>query len=494
MKSISEIFVNDNILLKDIDNFFKKYIGCSLLHRCNIIKIVDEVFKDNQMNLFDNPIFRIIGNPEHSDILTKVVSARDLLIDKLRLCFYPSSAYRMFANGDFYGNYKKDTFYRFDLLPKANWERLQFETAGNVIADIESETDDHHVNALVFDDSLYQRRRGKGTELCAKVYDHIDHKLRLGYRMMTGGWTNGEVFIPFSQSLLTTQDKNLMVGPDNPSDLRTVQGKRRALAKTKGPDVVLNMVDRAQKVGIPFDYVLFDTWFSNPSLLISLKNKKVDVIAMIKKDGKKYICDDPATGEECELNVKEIYKKNKKRRGRSKYLLSVNVTIKDAEGNNMPAKIVYTRNRNNRKKWICFICTDLDQDEEKILNIYMMRHIETYFKIVKNHLKLRTECHSPNYDAITAHMIIVSIRYMILALARFNNTDNRTIDDLFYRVQREVINEMIERNVLLLLDIMIESTKEYCKLNDNQVDDLVCIFIDKLPDEWKYRFDLSEAS
>ena len=59
----------------------------------------------------------------------------------------------------------------------------------------------------------------------------------------------------------------------------------------------------------------------------------VDVIAMIKKNSTKYIWTDPATGETQKLNVKEIYSRNKKRRGRSRYLLSVDVIIPDSTGN-----------------------------------------------------------------------------------------------------------------------------------------------------------------
>ena len=211
-----------------------------------------------------------------------------MLIDKLVLCFFMSSAFRMFKTGTFYGNYQKDTFYRFDLLPHANWERLQLETARNVIRDIEQQTDDTHARVLIFDDSLYQRFRGKGTQLCAKVFDHNDRKTRLGYRMMTGGWSNGDVYIPFAQSLLSTRDKELMTGPDDKYDRRTLSGKRRELAKTKGTEVVYHMVKCAQKAGIPFDVVLFDTWFSNPVQLVALQEINADVIAMIKKNSTKY--------------------------------------------------------------------------------------------------------------------------------------------------------------------------------------------------------------
>ena len=39
----------------------------------------------------------------------------------------------------------------------------------------------------------------------------------------------------------------------------------------------------AQKSGISFDVVLFDTWFSNPAQLVALKEINANVIAMIKK-------------------------------------------------------------------------------------------------------------------------------------------------------------------------------------------------------------------
>lgn len=54
------------------------------------------------------------------------------------------------------------------------------------------------------------------------------------------------------------------------------------------------------------------------------------------------------------MSLISIYNKNKKRRGRSRYLLSVMVdVVKD--GNIIPAKVVYVRNRNKRKEYLCII-------------------------------------------------------------------------------------------------------------------------------------------
>ena len=430
-----------------------------------------------------------------SPVIKKVVKAKDLLIDKILLCFATGSAYRMFQADAFYGDYSKDTFYRFDRLPTANWERLEIETARNVIQEIEAVTDPNHTNVLIFDDSLSKRSGGKGTELCGKVYDHNDHKLRLGFRMMTGGWSNSELFVPFSQSLLTTRDENLMVGPDEHVDGRTLRGKRRKLAKEKGTDVVQKMVEKAKTVGIPFDYVLFDTWFSNPVQLINLKSIDADVIAMIKKNNTKYLWKNPATDQVEKLNVKEIYSRNKKRRGRSKYLLSVNVMIRDSEENEIPAKLVYARNRNNRKDWVCFVCTDMKLDEESILRTYSYRwQIEVYFKMSKSYLKLCGECRSTSYDALTAHMVVVALRYMILAVERFHNSENISVEELFYGVQREIINQMMNVAIVTLLDILLDSVRNFFHATDEQITDLICVFIDRLPAEWKCRFKRPEVA
>lgn len=79
-----------------------------------------------------------------------------------------------------------------------------------------------------------------------------------------------------------------------------------------------------------------------------------DVIAIAKKTPKiHYLYDgkmQPLT---------EIYKKNKKRRGRSRYLLSVEVTIKK-DDYSIPARIVYVRNRNKRKDYLAIITTDMN--------------------------------------------------------------------------------------------------------------------------------------
>jgi len=77
---------------------------------------------------------------------------------------------------------------------------------------------------------------------------------------------------------------------------------------------------------IPASYVLFDTWFCSPSSLIAIKEMGYDVIAMAKKTSKMHYLYNGIM-----QPLTEIYKQNRKRRGRSRYLLSVEVSIEKTE-------------------------------------------------------------------------------------------------------------------------------------------------------------------
>lgn len=69
------------------------------------------------------------------------------------------------------------------------------------------------------------------------------------------------------------------------------------------------------------------------------------------------------------MSLISIYNKNKKRPGRSRYLLSVMVDVVKG-GKSIPAKVVYVRNRNKRKEYLCIISTDIELDENEIIRIY----------------------------------------------------------------------------------------------------------------------------
>ena len=286
-------------------------------------------------------------------------------------------------------------------------------------------------------------------------------------------------------SFRLSKDKKNRINEAAVVDKRTAGYTRRNLAQTKATTVVLELIKAAKKAMIPASHVLFDTWFCSPSSLISIKEMGYDVIAMAKKTPKiHYLYDgkmQPLT---------EIYKKNKKRRGRSKYLLSVEVSlIKD--GHSIPARIVYVRNRNKRKDYLALITTDMSISEEEIIRIYGKRwDIEVFFKVCKSYLKLGKGCNSLSYDAMTAHVAIVFTRYMMLAVENRQKSDIRTLGELFYYISDEMSDITWIQAFHLLMQVFLDTITDKLSLTSEQLDRLMEAFMAALPKELKIRLQL----
>ena len=294
--------------------------------------------------------------------------------------------------------------------------------------------------------------------------------------MLTLSWSDGNTLIPVNSYLLASAKDTNIIGPVKTFDNRTVAGKRRKLAQTKAPEAMMTLLDTALSAGMKAEYVLFDSWFSNPAQVTDIHSKGMNVIAMIKKSSRvKY----SYCGEQ--LNIKEIYSRNKKRRGRSKYLLSVDVMV--GKENPISAKIVCVRNKANRKDWLAFICTDTTLSEEEIIRIYGKRwQIEVFFKTCKSMLNLIGECHSLSYDALTAHVAIVFTRYMLLAMEQRQNEDQRTLGELFFFLVDEMADITFNRSLGILMDALMASLQEILKLSDEQLTAFTTDFEARLPE------------
>ena len=333
-------------------------------------------------------------------------------IFKYKLCnvFSDRSMYMQQKTGSFKESFSKNTFYRFMNSVRTNWLRFTTLLSKAVIDTLEPLTNEDRVNAFVVDDSLFERTSCKKTELGSRVFDHVSMRYTKGYRLISVVLTDGNTFVPINSALLASSKKEYILGVEKKYDGCSLAGHRRKLAQMKGTDAMLELIKTDQATGHQADYVLFDSWFPNPAQLLAVKNLGLDAIAMIKKSSRiRY----EYNGKQ--LSIKKIYGINKKRRGRSKYLLSVDVMVGKEE--KIPARIVCVRNKKNKKDWISFICTNMELSPEEIIRIYGKRwQIEVFFKTCKSYLNLIGECNSLSYDALTAHVAIVFARYLMIAL------------------------------------------------------------------------------
>ena len=407
---------------------------------------------------------------------TKGIPVMDIFRYLFCLIFSDRSMYMQRKTGAFESGFCKNTVYRFLNNTKTNWQRFTTLLSARIINDfMKPLTSDNRKDVFIIDDSLFDRSRSCKTELLARVFDHCSMKYKRGYRMLTLGWSDGNSFIPVNHCLLSAaEDKNLLCEASS-YDGRSLAGKRRKQSRRKATEVMLELIHMAQKSGLSAKYVLFDSWFSSPKVVAALKQEHgLDTIAMVKKSSKiKYGYQDGR------FNIKEIYSKNRKRRGRSKYLLSINVTVGEEE---IPAKIVCVRNKSKKKDWLAILCTDTSLSEEEIIRTYGKRwDIEVFFKSCKSYLRLVKECRSTSYDALNAHTAIVFTRYMMLSVAQRRNTDDKTLCELFFCLMDELDDITFSQSMQIIMNALMDSVMEYFHITEQELEKFTASFIQRLP-------------
>ena len=383
----------------------------------------------------------------------KGVPVNELFAYTLTNAFRRGSFYMQQKLGNVRENFSKNTYYRFIMSPRTNWLRFTTLLSERIInRHIRPLTSESRDDCFVIDDSLYERAGYKRTELASRVFDHVSMRYKAGFQLLTLGWMDGCTFLPINYSLLASSDNENVLGPRGKIDKRTIAGKRRLMACQKATVVMVELLKNALAAGHKAKYVLFDSWFSNPQQILEIKDLGLNVIAMVKRSSKRtYMFEGKR------LDIKKIFASCKKRRRRSRYLLSVPVKVgQDKNGENgTDARIVCVRNRNNRKDWIAIICTNMELSENDIIRIYGHRwDIEVFFKTCKSSLLLRKEYHGLSYDGLTAHVAMVFTRYMLLAVTKRDNEDDRTLGELFYLVISEVADITYQESMQIIVEAM----------------------------------------
>lgn len=373
----------------------------------------------------------------------------------------------------------KDTFYRFLNSCRINWMRFTTQLAAAVSnGKIVPLTDEKRVNVFIVDDTLYARERSKNVELLSWVYDHCRKVSVRGFRLLTLGWSDGNTFVPVNSCLLSSADATKRLQEARPVDGRTCGCRHRQMAQGTAPAAMMKMIRSAIASGLSASYVLFDSWFSTPPNILAIKKEKLDVIAMVKKTSKVLY-----RFEGKMLPVTKIYARKPKRRGRSRYLLSVEAEVCSSDGKeSIPARLVFVRNRKKRKEYLVLVSTNLTLSEEEIIRLYGKRwNIEVFFKACKSLLRLTKECRSIGYDAMTAWVAIVFARYMMLAYLNRVETDDRTAGELFYHVCGELADISLLEAFHLLMKFFAEYAAEKFQLMNEELEAMLDAFVAMLP-------------
>ena len=253
-------------------------------------------------------------------------------------------------------------------------------------------------------------------------------------------------------------------------------------ARSKKVELLARLYDHAKK---EFSYgfrMLTLCWSDGNTLLpvshtlLSTENPSYEVVAMAKKTEKIHYLHEGVM-----QDVKAIYKGHRKRRGRSKYLLSVEAAV--CKGDEyLPVRLVFVRNRNNRKDWLVLVTTDLSLTEEEVIRIYGKRWgIDVFFKACKSYLRLEKDCRALSYDAMTAHVSVVFARYMFLAVEQRESKDDRSLGELFYLSVDELPDVCIAQALRLLVSLFAKRLQEHSMCDEAEIQEQLELFLSELP-------------
>lgn len=406
-------------VLGQINDFFTVFRIGTLLHRCGVCK-------------------------RHG------YSVRSLIESIFALSFVGKNFFRGIVIND-NANIGKDAAY--DLLKGTtyNWRRLLLTLGARIYQRFNRLTSEDRESVLIIDDSTYDRSRSKKVEMLSRVFDHSTGRFLKGFRLLTICWSDGVSCLPLDFALLSSSKaENRLHGTDKRVDKRSCAYKRRQEATMKATAHLETMVNRLLSAGINARYLLMDSWFTLPANVIALRDH-IDVIGMVKKSPKVFYNHNGHL-----LDLKAIYQKLRKRRGRAKILASTIVSLKDGK----PAKLVFVRDR-REKAWLALLSTDTQLPDSEVVRIYGKRwDIEVLFKMAKQHLKLAKEIQCRDYDALIAHTTIVFMRYMFIAYQCRMEADQRSFGDLFYACCDEISDISFVESLYRILNLASQQLRE----------------------------------
>lgn len=271
-----------------------------------------------------------------------------------------------------------------------NWRRLLYAVARRFAQLCPVQPD--KTSVLIIDDTSREKTGRKGENL-SWFYDHCKHKNFMGFQVIMAVWSNGRSAIPL--------DFEMKIGKKKVKDASkthyhkgTHPEQRERMAKQMKVGISIQFIKRAIQRRFKFRYLLWDSWFNCSDsfrlVFAELRQKGIDLVAMLKRDGQVYMYQGQF------LSIKELYRKAgkwTKHPGTEIKYKSLIVTVLDKATGSKPEK-----QKALGQARLCFykyptvkhfkviISTQTELTEWETLSIYLRRWaVEVVFKDLKQH-------------------------------------------------------------------------------------------------------------
>lgn len=376
---------------------------------------------------------------------------------------YPNSVLNRMFGG------KKDILYSFMSQDTIDWRNLIYRITTKLLCAVTIRQDfkkSHLPTVLIADDSDLPKS-GIHMESIGKIYSHVHQRCIFGYKTLMLCWSDGRTQFMLDASLhgekgkierkqqgLTSAQREQRFSRERDENSPLFKRKQEFFMP-KGVKLI-EMVKRAIRGKIPFEYLLVDSWFTCSSLVefIFKCHRKFHLLGMAKMGNTKY-----KTKEWGELSAKAIIEKLKKaksvkysRRYRCHYA-TVKVTLAKRT-----VKLFFCR-RGKNEGWKVLLTTDTNLDFMRAYEIYAMRWaIEVFFSDGKRILGLAA-CSARDFSAQIAHISLVMIRYNLLSSikrAHDYETMGGLFNDIYQGVHELTVVEKIWEIILEVLAVVAE--------------------------------------
>jgi hypothetical protein len=367
----------------------------------------------------------------------------------------------------------KDVYYRLLNNPKICWRRILWHIGLKFIGKTESETteeDKKRPHYLIFDDTTIEKT-GKKMEYIGKVWDHVQQKCVLGYKMLVMLYWDGKSSIPLDFSVHRERGKK----EDKPFGMKPKELRRQYKKKRSREDESLNRVkdldmDKISMMlkmffsavyrNLRINYVLVDSWFTCDALINAVVGQGIHLIGMYKHVKTNFLYKGQM------LNYVQINCMIDK----TQYCRTANMTYKRVNVlyDGISVTLFFSR-KGVRGDWKVILTTDTTLTFTQVLKHYQVRWtIEVFFKETKGLLNLGG-CQSSNFDAQIAHATIVMITYILITF-RFRFEHYESKGELFRKMNAECLRLTLDQR---LWELFLEVIRVVAKAFDIDADDLL---------------------
>jgi len=367
----------------------------------------------------------------------------------------------------------KDVFYRLKNNENICWRRILWHIVMKFIqitlsTALPDEPDKPH--CLIFDDTTV-KKSGKKMEKLGRVWDHVEQRSILGFKILVMLYWDGKSFIPADFSIHREKGKKeLKPYGMTQKELRRQYSKKRTRESesnkrikeldTKKTDMMLRMFYNAMYRCLRVDYVLVDSWFTCEALINAVIDRGVHLIGMYKTATTKFLYrGQPLTYSEINSRITKV------QRCRS---LKYHYKRADVMYGDTPLTLFFSRQGKNGK-WKVFLTTDTSLGFKKMVELYQIRWtVEVFNKEAKGLLNLGG-CQSSNFDAQIADTTISMIAYILLAF-RFRYEHYESKGALYRSMNAEFLRITIDRR---LWGLFLETIQIVAQILEIDADDLL---------------------